>query len=263
MKILKTAGWLGLGLMVGMAVHIGDSTAGSMISPADPPKTKWIKNSVPGPVRIGEVGTKVFYYGADEDMDGVPDSKDKCPGTPKGVTVTPDGCPLDSDGDGVADYLDSCPDTAPGFKVDPKGCPVDSDGDNYYDVIDSCPTSPKGAPVDSKGCWNPPAIHFDSGKANIKKDDVPKVKELSEILNHNPTVNVKIQGNTDSVGSDASNKALSIRRANAAKKFLLDRDVERSQIKIEGAGEKNPVDDNKTKEGRANNRRDEFEPSVR
>ncbi len=54
----------------------------------------------------------------DSDDDGVPDSIDKCPDTPKGVKVDKDGCPIDSDGDGVPDYLDKCPDTPKGVKVD-------------------------------------------------------------------------------------------------------------------------------------------------
>src|SRR3546814_12494561 len=47
----------------------------------------------------------------DDDGDGVPNSRDKCPGTPKGVTVYSDGCPTDLDGDGVPDYIDKCPNT--------------------------------------------------------------------------------------------------------------------------------------------------------
>jgi len=59
----------------------------------------------------------------DSDNDGVPDNLDKCPGTPAGVAVDKDGCPLDSDNDGVYDYLDKCPGTPAGVKVDQDGCP--------------------------------------------------------------------------------------------------------------------------------------------
>ena len=59
----------------------------------------------------------------DSDNDGVPDNLDKCPGTPAGVAVDKDGCPLDSDNDGVPDYLDKCPGTPAGVKVDKDGCP--------------------------------------------------------------------------------------------------------------------------------------------
>lgn len=61
----------------------------------------------------------------DADKDGVPDDKDMCHGTPKGVKVDEKGCPLDSDGDGVPDYLDHEPNTAKGNKVDGYGVTID------------------------------------------------------------------------------------------------------------------------------------------
>jgi len=88
----------------------------------------------------------------DTDGDGVPDKKDKCPGTPKSAKVDATGCPLDTDGDGVYDGLDQCEGTPKGAKVDAKGCPSDADGDGVLDGIDQCPDTPKGATVDAKGC---------------------------------------------------------------------------------------------------------------
>ena len=88
----------------------------------------------------------------DTDGDGVPDKKDKCPGTPVGATVDATGCPHDSDGDGVPDGIDQCSDTPKGASVDAHGCPLDSDGDGVLDGIDQCPDTPKGAIVDAKGC---------------------------------------------------------------------------------------------------------------
>jgi len=96
-----------------------------------------------------------YKFGADpddEDGDGVPNSKDKCPGTPKGVAVYSDGCPVDSDGDGVPDYLDKCPNTPKGTVVNKDGCPADSDGDGVLDVNDRCPGTPRGVQVDASGC---------------------------------------------------------------------------------------------------------------
>ena len=99
-------------------------------------------------------GLAVDEYGCpiDSDHDGVPDYKDKCPNTPKGVPVDKDGCPLDSDGDGVPDFRDVCPDTPKGVKVDDLGCPLDSDGDGVPDYKDKCPNTPSGVQVDSFGC---------------------------------------------------------------------------------------------------------------
>jgi len=88
----------------------------------------------------------------DTDADGVPDKKDKCPGTPHGAKVDATGCPLDTDGDGVFDGLDQCEGTPKGATVDAKGCPSDADGDGVLDGLDQCPDTPKSATVDAKGC---------------------------------------------------------------------------------------------------------------
>jgi outer membrane protein OmpA-like peptidoglycan-associated protein len=88
----------------------------------------------------------------DSDGDGVLDSDDKCPGTPRGAIVDKKGCPIDTDGDGVYDGLDQCPNTPHGAKVDSLGCPIDSDGDGVADGIDQCPDTPAGAKVDAVGC---------------------------------------------------------------------------------------------------------------
>lgn len=99
-------------------------------------------------------GVQVYSNGCpvDLDGDGVPDYLDKCPNTPKGAVVGPDGCEVDSDGDGVADSKDKCPDTPPGVKVDSQGCPFDSDGDGVPDYLDKCPNTPRGIIVTPDGC---------------------------------------------------------------------------------------------------------------
>ena len=96
-----------------------------------------------------------FAFGGtprDTDTDGVPDKRDKCPGTPAGAKVDASGCPIDSDGDGVFDGLDQCEGTPKGATVDAKGCPSDADGDGVFDGIDACADTPKGATVDARGC---------------------------------------------------------------------------------------------------------------
>ena len=88
----------------------------------------------------------------DRDGDGILDRADRCPATPVGAGVGPDGCPLDSDADGVFDGIDRCPDTPRGARVDPRGCPEDSDQDGVPNVTDRCPATPTGAVVDARGC---------------------------------------------------------------------------------------------------------------
>ena len=90
--------------------------------------------------------------GRDTDGDGVPDSRDKCPDTPRGARVDAKGCPIDTDGDGVYDGLDKCPDTPKGCTVGKTGCQSDADGDFVCDGLDQCADTPKGATVDAKGC---------------------------------------------------------------------------------------------------------------
>ncbi len=99
-------------------------------------------------------GLTVGFGGGSEDADGdgVPDRKDRCPGTTFGCQVDGRGCPLDSDGDGICDGLDRCPNTPKGARVDASGCPTDSDGDGVPDGIDQCPNTPVGTPVDARGC---------------------------------------------------------------------------------------------------------------
>jgi OOP family OmpA-OmpF porin len=100
-------------------------------------------------------GALEFHIGGkpkDTDADGVPDNKDKCPGTPVGAKVDASGCPMDTDGDGVFDGLDKCAGTPKGAKVDATGCPMDSDGDGVFDGLDKCADTPKGAKVDATGC---------------------------------------------------------------------------------------------------------------
>ncbi len=103
-------------------------------------------------IEIGLGGTTAGKKVADADMDGVPDRKDKCPGTPAGARVDLNGCPIDSDNDGVADGIDTCPNTPTGATVDAHGCPTDTDGDGVFDGIDKCADTPHGAVVDATGC---------------------------------------------------------------------------------------------------------------
>jgi OOP family OmpA-OmpF porin len=106
-------------------------------------------------------------------------------------------------------------------------------------------------------------VNFDFDKSNIKTDFVPILDEAAQILKDNPTVQVSIEGHTDSIGSDAYNQRLSERRANAVKKYLVSRGVDASRLDAVGKGESEPIADNTKNgrdnpEGRAMNRRAEL-----
>jgi OOP family OmpA-OmpF porin len=181
----------------------------------------------------GDVAKKVM----DSDGDGVPDDKDKCPGTPKGVKVNKDGCGIDSDGDGVADYEDACPGT-------PRGTPVDTRG---------CPKVSKITVGD---------VNFDFDRATLKDAAQSTLNAAADqIKTHSSAVKgVMVTGYTDSTGPEAYNQALSERRANAVKGYLEGKGI--SNITAEGRGEANPVGDNATREGRAANRRVEIDVKM-
>lgn len=197
----------------------------------------------------------------DSDKDGVPDYKDKCPGTPMGVTVDSSGCPLDSDGDGVIDGKDKCPDTPRGVQVDKAGCPLDSDGDGVADYLDKCPGTPRGSIVDTRGC--PLAgekmavlhINFAFDKADISPEAAAVLDANVAVLKKNSDIRVRIVGHTDSTGPAEYNMGLSKRRAHAVMDYLVAKGISSDRLEAEGKGETEPMVSNDTREGRSQNRR--------
>jgi outer membrane protein OmpA-like peptidoglycan-associated protein len=210
----------------------------------------------------------------DEDGDGVKDADDKCPkdaGPPEN-----DGCPWgDTDGDGVKDNLDKCP-REPGPEEN-SGCPFgDQDGDGIKDDQDKCPDQP--GPADSpegKGCPRKftlikidrekkkieikQKIHFAYARARIMGDSFALLNQVAQAIKETPDIQkVRIEGHTDSRGSDDYNQKLSERRANAVKDYLLKKGVDPERLEAVGYGEAKPIAPNSTDKGRDANRRVEF-----
>jgi len=211
-------------------------------------------NTPPG-VPVDESGCSL-----DSDNDGVHDGIDQCPGTPGGVQVDRRGCPLDSDNDGVPDYADRCPETPVGVEVDEYGCPFDSDGDGVSDYQDQCPDTPKGVSVDEVGCWECVHVRFDFDKWEITPGHMEALEGMLQCLNDSPEMKVEIQGHADSIGTMDYNLKLSEKRARAVLHYLLDSGIQKNRLKIKGYGFTRPVASNKTKEGRAKNRRVQLQP---
>ena len=208
-----------------------------------------------------EAGSKELNGCPDTDGDGIIDSEDACP-TVAGTKIMK-GCP-DADGDGVADKDDACP-TVAGPKEN-KGCPwPDTDGDGVADKDDACPTVPgtkanNGCPEVSEEAIKKlnnyaKTILFDTGKFTFQKQTLPVLEAITAILKEYPTAKFSIEGHTDNVGKADLNQKLSDGRANAVKQYLIDNGIDPFRLTSKGFGMDNPIDTNKTAQGRANNRR--------
>jgi outer membrane protein OmpA-like peptidoglycan-associated protein len=218
----------------------------------------------------------------DNDNDGVPDADDKCPLTPEDEDGydDQDGCPEgDNDGDGIPDDQDECPDE-PEDKdefEDADGCPdEDNDGDGIPDDKDQCRDDKEvfNGVDDEDGCPDEgdalvqvdegtirllQKVHFKTNSDQIVgKNSFRTLDVVVGILKNRARVRVRIEGHTDSKGDRDHNLELSRRRAEAVKRYIVDRDVDADRLEAEGFGPDKPIADNKTKAGRAKNRRVEF-----
>jgi len=170
----------------------------------------------------------------DSDGDGVRDSRDRCPLTPKNVKVSPDGCALDGDMDGVKDYKDKCLDTPIGYEVNDDGCAISLNlGVNfkyYSDIIET------------------------NSKKNIEK--------FAEFIKKNSNYELNIVGHTSTKGDADLNKKLSQKRAKAVKLALVEMGVKPENMTTEGRGEEDPLVEDSSADGKLLNRRVEIEITI-
>jgi outer membrane protein OmpA-like peptidoglycan-associated protein len=101
-------------------------------------------------------------------------------------------------------------------------------------------------------------VNFDFGQTAIRADSRPILDEAAAVLQQNPNVRVSVEGHTDSIGADEYNEKLSVRRAEAVFRYLVNRGVAPSRMGVIGYGRSRPVADNTTESGRAENRRVEL-----
>lgn len=124
--------------------------------------------------------------------------------------------------------------------------------------VAATPAAPVPAAAASKVTYAADAF-FDFDKSVLKPEGKAKLDDLvGKVKSINLEVIIAV-GHTDSVGADAYNQKLSVSRAEAVKAYLISKGIEKNRVYTEGKGEKQPVADNKTKEGQAKNRRVEIE----
>ena len=234
---------------------------------------------------------------SDLDKDGVIDAEDRCPELP-GIALNK-GCPADRDGDNVYDVDDKCPDVA-GVAAN-KGCPADRDGDGVYDKDDKCPdlaglTTNMGCPNDrdrdgvydnddrcpdlagvaaNRGCpeMKPEEtrvmnvsvknITFKTNSAVLTPGSYKILDQVATILKKYAYYSVALDGHTDNVGNESSNLTLSKNRAKTCYDYLIRKGVDAARLTYAGYGETKPIDSNETKAGKQQNRRVEFNLSVK
>ena len=124
-------------------------------------------------------------------------------------------------------------------------------------VVPAAPAA-AAAPVSEKVTFAADAF-FDFDKSVLKPEAKAKLDDLVAKTSAVALEVIIAVGHTDAAGTDAYNQKLSVRRSEAVKAYLVGKGVEKNRVYTEGKGEKQPVADNKTAEGRAKNRRVEIE----
>ena len=222
----------------------------------------------------------------DNDNDKILDEVDQCPNAAETFNDHEDldGCPdedpfRDADGDGIQDADDQCPNAPEDVDgwLDEDGCPdQDNDLDGIYDVEDQCPfeVETKNGYLDEDGCPDEAPtrviiqkqkieitekIYFEYGRALIQPTSFGLLEEVAQVLRDNPRLRVvRVEGHTDSDGSEGFNLRLSQARADSVVSFLVEAGVALGRLRAQGFGESAPIANNGTRSGRARNRRVEF-----
>lgn len=206
----------------------------------------------------------------DKDGDKIFDFNDQCPDQAEDYDgyMDTDGCPdLDNDNDGVNDISDRCPNRSEDMDGydDADGCPdLDNDNDGLVDSLDACPRD-KGYPV-NKGCPSKKikekmilkGVGFLHKSSKLSSESFKVLDDVIESLLEIPTAKIEVQGYTDNDGDDDANLLLSQKRAESVVVYMISKGIPVQNLTAIGFGEKNPIADNKTTEGKEKNRRVEL-----
>lgn len=144
---------------------------------------------------------------------------------------------------------------------------IDNKGTFYYQTIVAAQEMKQEVTADASSLMNEIektghvavyGIHFDTGKATVLADSEDTLKQVGDLLQHNPDLKLRVEGHTDNQGNAAANQALSEKRAQAVVAWLTAHGIEADRLKAQGFGQTKPVADNSSEDGRAKNRRVEL-----
>ena len=138
---------------------------------------------------------------------------------------------------------------------------LDADGDGVFDNLDNCPNTRSGALVDANGCEivvRFPEAFFAFDSARLTSEATPALNEAAALIADLNLTNLEIAGHTDSVGPESYNKKLGYERASSVLQYFIDQGLNPAAFNLVSYGESNPIANNDSREGRAQNRRVEL-----
>jgi OOP family OmpA-OmpF porin len=157
------------------------------------------------------------------------------------------------------------PEPAPPAEEEPLIAPpsVDADGDGVADAQDACPGTSAGSVVDARGCVVPENVvirsaYFGSSSSSLTARGYALLHDVAAALRADPAMRLEVEGHSDMSGPAVKNLPLSQERAEVARAVLVELGIAPERLVAKGYGETRPVNDNKTLEKRAFNRRVQF-----
>jgi outer membrane protein OmpA-like peptidoglycan-associated protein len=154
------------------------------------------------------------------------------------------------------------PEPVAAIVVAPVVISTDDDDDGVLNKDDQCKKTRKDLAVNKDGCsifqTSLTGINFENNSAELKEESISVLNETARALIAAPEIKAEVQAYTDSAGPEEYNLKLSKKRAASVRDYLVLQGVAEDQLEAKGYGESNPIADNKTKEGRAENRRVEL-----